>query len=52
MKQLPDPPSSADGGDANEAAITSYNEEQGTHIIRQGKYLNNIVERTIAPSSR
>src|SRR5947209_5868096 len=34
-----------DGSDANEAAIKSYNEEHGTHIIiRQVKYLNNIVE--------
>jgi putative transposase len=33
-----------DGSDANEAAIKSYNEEHGTHIIiRQVKYLNNIV---------
>ena len=30
-----------DGSDANEAAIKSYNEEHGTHIIiRQVKYLN------------
>ena len=35
-----------DGSDANEAAIKSYNEEHGTHIIiRQVKYLNNIVEQ-------
>src|SRR2546429_1412357 len=34
------------GSDANEAAIKSYNEEHGTHIIiRQVKYLNNIVEQ-------
>src|SRR5215475_1942783 len=34
-----------DGSDANEAAIKSYNEEHGTNIIiRQVKYLNNIVE--------
>src|SRR5215510_1919216 len=35
-----------DGSDANEAAIKSYNEEHGTAIIiRQVKYLNNIVEQ-------
>lgn len=35
-----------DGSDANEAAIKRYNEEYGTHIIiRQVKYLNNIVEQ-------
>jgi putative transposase len=35
-----------DGSDANEAAIKSYNEEYGTNIIiRQVKYLNNIVEQ-------
>src|SRR4029453_15630155 len=35
-----------DGSDANEAAIKSYNEEHGTHIIiRQVKYFNNIVEQ-------
>ena len=35
-----------DGSDANEAAIKSYNQEYGTTIIiRQGKYLNNIVEQ-------
>ena len=35
-----------DGSDANEAAIKSYNEEHGTTIIiRQVKYLNNIVEQ-------
>ena len=35
-----------DGSDANEAAIKSYNEAHGTHIIiRQVKYLNNIVEQ-------
>ena len=35
-----------DGSDANEAAIKSYNEEHGTHIIiRQVKYLNNMVEQ-------
>ena len=34
-----------DGSDANEAAIKRYNEIHGTHIIiRQVKYLNNIVE--------
>ena len=34
-----------DGSDANEAAIKSYNEAHGTNIIiRQVKYLNNIVE--------
>ena len=35
-----------DGSDANEAAIKRYNAEHGTAIaIRQGKYLNNIVEQ-------
>jgi putative transposase len=35
-----------DGSDANAAAIKSYNEEHGTTIIiRQVKYLNNIVEQ-------
>jgi transposase-like protein len=35
-----------DGSDANEAAIKSYNEEHDTHIIiRQVKYLNNVVEQ-------
>jgi putative transposase len=35
-----------DGSAANEAAIKSYNQEHGTHIIiRQVKYLNNIVEQ-------
>jgi putative transposase len=35
-----------DGNDANEAAIKRYNEEHGTAIaIRQGKYLNNVVEQ-------
>jgi len=35
-----------DGSAANEAAIKRYNEEHGTHIIiRQVKYLNNIVEQ-------
>ena len=35
-----------DGSAANEAAIKSYNEEHGTTIIiRQVKYLNNIVEQ-------
>jgi putative transposase len=35
-----------DGSDANEAAIKSYNEAHGTHIIiRRVKYLNNIVEQ-------
>ena len=38
-----------DGSAANEAAIKSYNEEHGTAIgIRKIKYLNNIVEKTIA----
>jgi transposase-like protein len=35
-----------DGSDANEAAIKCYNEEHGTTIvIRQVKYLNNVVEQ-------
>ena len=35
-----------DGSDANEAAIKRYNEEHGTNIIiRQVKYLNNVVEQ-------
>jgi putative transposase len=35
-----------DGSDANEAAIKRYNEEHGTAIIiRQVKYLNNIIEQ-------
>ena len=35
-----------DGSEANEAAIKSYNEEHGTHIIiRQVKYLNHMVEQ-------
>ncbi len=35
-----------DGSTANEAAITSYNEEHGTAIeLRKIKYLNNIVEQ-------
>src|ERR671936_788748 len=35
-----------DGSDANAAAIKSYNEAHGTNIIiRQVKYLNNIVEQ-------
>jgi putative transposase len=35
-----------DGGEANEAAIKRYNEEHGTTIvIRQGQYLNNVVEQ-------
>jgi putative transposase len=35
-----------DGSDANEAAIKSYNAEHGTAIvIRQVKYLNNVVEQ-------
>src|SRR5262245_55966607 len=35
-----------DGSDANEAAIKSYNEAHGTAIIiRQVKYLNNMVEQ-------
>jgi putative transposase len=34
------------GGEANAAAIRSYNKEHGTTImIRQVKYLNNIVEQ-------
>jgi putative transposase len=38
--------STIDGSDANEAAIKSYNEVHGTNIIiRQVKYLNNIVEQ-------
>ena len=38
-----------DGSDANEAAIKSYNQEHGTTIIiRQVKYLNNIVEIVFA----
>ena len=41
-----------DGSDANEAAIKRYNEEHGTAIaIRQVKYLNNVVEQSIEPSS-
>jgi putative transposase len=37
-----------DGSAANEAAITSYNEEHGTAIgIRQVKYLNNVVEQEV-----
>ena len=36
----------ANGSDAHEAAIKSYNEEHGTAIIiRQVKYLNNIIEQ-------
>jgi transposase-like protein len=36
----------SDGREANEAAMKSYNEEHGTHIIvRQVKYLNSIVEQ-------
>src|SRR5882724_1370189 len=39
-----------DGSAANEAAIKSYNEEHGTAIvIRQIKYLTNIVEIVFAP---
>jgi putative transposase len=35
-----------DGSDANEAAIKSYNAAHGMHIIiRQVKYLNNVVEQ-------
>ena len=35
-----------DGSDANEAAIKRYNEAHGTAIIiRQVKYLNNLVEQ-------
>jgi putative transposase len=35
-----------DGSDANDAAIKRYNEDHGTNIIiRQVKYLNNIVEQ-------
>jgi len=35
-----------DGSEANEAAIKRYNEEHGTNIIiRQVKYLNNMVEQ-------
>jgi putative transposase len=35
-----------DGSDANEAAMKSYKEASGTHIsLRQGNYLNNIVEQ-------
>jgi putative transposase len=35
-----------DGSEANEAAIKRYNETHGTHIIiRQVKYLNNVVEQ-------
>ena len=35
-----------DGSEANAAAIKSYYEEHGTHIlIRQVKYVNNIVEQ-------
>ena len=35
-----------DGSDANETAIKRYNQEHGTNIIiRQVKYLNNIVEQ-------
>jgi putative transposase len=35
-----------DGSDTNEAAIKGYNEAQVTHIIiRQVKYLNNVVEQ-------
>jgi putative transposase len=35
-----------DGSDANEGAIKSYNEDHGTSmIIRQVKYLNNMVEQ-------
>jgi putative transposase len=35
-----------DGSEANEAAIKRYNEAYGTHIIiRQVKYLNNVIEQ-------
>jgi pimeloyl-ACP methyl ester carboxylesterase len=35
-----------DGSDANEAIMKRYNQEYGTAmVIRQGKYLNNIVEQ-------
>jgi putative transposase len=35
-----------DGGEANAAAIQTYNQEHGTDItIRQVKYLNNIIEQ-------
>src|SRR5262245_38065104 len=35
-----------DGSEANEAAIKRYNDAHGTHIIiRQVKYLNNIIEQ-------
>jgi len=35
-----------DGSEANEAAIKSYNQEHGTSmVIRQVKYLNNVVEQ-------
>ena len=35
-----------DGSDTNEAAIERYNEIHGTHIIiRQVKYLNNVIEQ-------
>jgi putative transposase len=35
-----------DGSEANDAAIKRYNEAHGTHIIiRQVKYLNNVVEQ-------
>src|SRR5215472_11299642 len=35
-----------DGSDANAATIKSYNEAHGTHIIiRQVKYLNNVIEQ-------
>ena len=38
--------STIDGSEANEAAIKRYNESYGTHIIiRQVKYLNNVVEQ-------
>jgi putative transposase len=38
--------SAIDGSEANAAAIRSYNREHGTAIIiRQVKYLNNIVEQ-------
>ena len=41
-----------DKSGANTAAIASYNIEQDAEIeFRQMKYLNNVVEQTIEPSS-
>jgi putative transposase len=41
-----------DGSGANTAAIEDYNEEHDAEVeIRQGKYLNNVVNRTTARSS-